>query len=206
MNVIAQGLIVATFALATYSATAQFVNTRMVEFYHPDLDHYFYTVADSAEANWVESGGAGAAWRKTGWVFSGTNALVNGANTFCRFYGSLNPGPNSHFYTVDEEECRALRELAAVTPKSVPRWNFEGSMFVYFFYFTRSVDRCSVPETSQPFFPRILRFYNEGFSKGKDSNHRFVAETATTAIADMIARGWKNEGVVMCGTGVSGPQ
>ena len=42
----------------------------------------------------------------------------------------------------------------------------------------------------------IYRAYNNGFSKSIDSNHRITSDQ--TAIQEVVARGWINEGVVMC--------
>ena len=42
----------------------------------------------------------------------------------------------------------------------------------------------------------VYRAYNNGFSRGMDSNHRITSNQ--TAIQEVVARGWINEGVVMC--------
>ena len=44
---------------------------------------------------------------------------------------------------------------------------------------------------------RIYRVYNDGFAKGKDSNHRLL--TDFDLYTQMIAQGWIGEGVAMCG-------
>ena len=55
------------------------------------------------------------------------NQAPYNARPVCRFYGSLSPGPNSHFYTVDENECAFLKQLQATTPADQPRWNYRAS-------------------------------------------------------------------------------
>ena len=44
----------------------------------------------------------------------------------------------------------------------------------------------------------VYRAYNNGSALGKDGNHRFT--TSVSIIAQVVARGWVNEGVVMCAT------
>ena len=44
---------------------------------------------------------------------------------------------------------------------------------------------------------RIYRVYNDGFARGKDSNHRLLADFSL--YTQMLAQGWIGEGVVMCG-------
>jgi len=42
----------------------------------------------------------------------------------------------------------------------------------------------------------VYRAYNDGQARGIDSNHRIT--TSVQAIDDVVARGWKAEGIVMC--------
>ncbi|CAH1904972.1 Flg_new_2 domain-containing protein [Candidatus Nitrotoga sp. HW29] len=152
----------------------------VVEFYNPDLDHYFITAA-SGEQVFVDSGAVGR-WQRTGTTFmSGGNVPV------CRFYGSVSPGPNSHFYTASAEECTQLKQLQAATPATQKRWNFENLDFL-----TMMPVNGACPANTTP----IYRAYNNGFSKSIDSNHRITSDQA--AIQEVVARGWINEGVVMC--------
>ena len=156
----------------------------VVEFYNTVLDHYFIT-ADPNEAAAIDNGGAGPGWRRTGNVFkSGGSAAV------CRFYGSQTPGPNSHFYTVDPNECASLKQLQATTPSTEKRWNFESLDFASTPATNRSCPAGTVP---------VYRAYNNGFSRGIDSNHRITANVV--AIQEVLARGWVDEGVVMCSPG-----
>ncbi len=153
----------------------------VVEFYNTNLDNYFIT-ADAGEAAAIDNGSAGPGWIRTGGSFKS-----GGSTSVCRFYGSQSPGPNSHFYTVDPGECASLKQLQATTPATQKRWNFESLDFIS----TPSVEgQC--PAGTKP----VYRAYNNGFARGVDSNHRISTDQA--AIAQVVARGWVNEGVVMC--------
>ena len=157
----------------------------VVEYYNPDLEHYFIT-AGAGEQAFIDSGGVGR-WLRTGVTFkSGGSAQV------CRFYGNgtKNPvtgniyGPNSHFYTADPGECDALKKQFSATNKS---WSFESLDFRT----TPSVN-AACPAALVP----IYRAYNNGFAKGEDSNHRITADGA--AYQQLLSLGWNGEGVVMC--------
>jgi hypothetical protein len=165
----------------------------LIEYYHPTLNHYFYTTPCSpGEIAFVDSGGAGKEWRRTGWVFA-VYAIASAA-VVSRFYGSVSPGPNSHFYSIDAAEIAQLKQLEQTTPASQPRWNSELSAF--FGTIKPTADgRCN---SDAPVQPLLKRFYNRGFEFGKDPNHRFVASTAANVIAEMKTKGWVDEGNVMC--------
>jgi uncharacterized repeat protein (TIGR02543 family) len=167
----------------TRNVTAHFSadDSRVVEFHNATLDHYFVT-ADPNEAALIDNGGAGPGWVRTGLSFK-----PGGFVPVCRFYGSVVPGPNSHFYTAAAEECNALKTLQALVPASSPRWNYEGTAFA-----TNLPVNGVCPTLSVP----VYRAYNNGFALGKDSNHRYAIDP--NAIQQVIARGWKFEGVVMC--------
>jgi lysyl endopeptidase len=160
-------------------------NNVAVEFYNVNLDHYFIT-ADGAEQINVDNGSAGPGWFRTGGSFN-TFAVGSAHGVpVCRFYGSVSPGPNSHFYTLDPGECQFLKGLQATQPASQPRWNYEGIAFM-----NSAAVAGSCPSGTAP----IYRYYNNGFPT-KDSNHRFV--TSRNADAFMLSQGWSYEGVVMC--------
>lgn len=153
----------------------------VVEFYNTNLDHYFIT-ADTNEASAIDSGSAGPGWMRTG------NSFKSGGSTsVCRFYGSMWPGPNSHFYTVDPGECAFLKQLQAGTPATQKRWNFESLDFA-----STPPANGACPCGSVP----VYRAYNNGFPRGVDSNHRITS--SPTAIWEVMTRGWINEGVAMC--------
>jgi len=154
---------------------------QVVEFYNTILDNYFIT-ADPTEAAVVDSGGAGAGWSRTGNTFKS-----GGTVPVCRFYGSIAPGPNSHFYTADATECDSLKQLQAGTPATQKRWNFESLDFL-----TTVAVGGTCPSGRVP----VYRAYNNGFARGVDSNHRITG--SLTAIQQAVSRGWTNEGVAMC--------
>jgi hypothetical protein len=157
----------------------------IVEYYNPDLDNYFIT-ADAGEQAFVDSGAVGR-WLRTG------NAFRSGGPTrVCRFYGNeaINPatgriyGPNSHFYTAGQLECEGLR--AAYTT-SAPSWKFESLDFD-----TTQTAAAACASDTVP----VYRAYNNGAVRGLDSNHRLT--TNRTAVEQVIARGWIDEGIAMC--------
>ena len=156
--------------------------TTVVEFHNANLDHYFIT-ADPIEAAGIDTGSAGPGWSRTGYTFKS-----GGSTSVCRFYGSLVPGPNSHFYTLVGPECSGLMQLQASTPSSQKRWNFENLNFVS----TPASNNGICPTGTVP----VYRAYNNGFTHGIDSGHRISSNPA--AIQEVLSRGWINEGVVMC--------
>ena len=174
-------LVAATFGSGAGKAAVASGVATVVEYYHTVLDNYFIT-ADPVEQAAVDSGAAGAEWRRTGNGFR-----AGGASQVCRFYGSVSPGPNSHFYTADAAECAALKAMQASTPATQKRWNFESNDFN-----TTPAVNGACPAGLVP----VYRAYNNGFARGVDSNHRITASQA--AIQEVVGRGWSDEGVVMC--------
>lgn len=169
-------------AIASYlSPSGTSTGAEVVEFFHTSLIHFFIT-ANAAEATAIDNGSAGAGWIRTGNTFKS-----GGSNAVCRFYGSQTPGPNSHFYTADANECASLKQIQASTPDNQKRWNYEGLDFV-----------TSIPVngTCAAGTKPVYRAYNNGFSRGMDSNHRITTDLA--AIQEVVNLGWINEGVVMC--------
>ena len=67
------------------------------------------------------------------------------------------------------------------------RWNFESNDFAS----AKPVEG-GCPAGSLP----VYRAYNDGFGRHVDSNHRITGDLA--GIAQVVARGWIGEGVVMC--------
>jgi hypothetical protein len=164
-----------------YDPAASASKPTIVEYYLSSGDTYFIT-ADPAEQAAVDSGAAGVEWGRTGGTFG-----AGGPNQVCRFYGSLSPGPNSHFYTANAAECADLKQLQASTPASQKRWNFESNDFN-----TTPAVNGACPAGLVP----VYRAYNNGFTRGIDSNHRIT--TNRTSIEQVAARGWIDEGIVMC--------
>ena len=153
--------------------------------------HFFYST-DPAEQAAVDSGAAGKFFRTGRQFFTGGTAQV------CRFYGSVSPGPNSHFFTVDAGECDALRAAQITpTPTEVQQWNFEG-----FSYSTTPATSAANGERSCPANTLPLyRAYNDAYPLSGpknpwDSNHRFTPERSD--IDALVSAGWRDEGIVFC--------
>jgi DNA-binding beta-propeller fold protein YncE len=154
---------------------------NVVEFYNTVLDHFFITGSDN-EASIVDNGGAGPGWIRTGQTFKS-----GGATPVCRFYGSMSPGPNSHYYTVDPIECDFLKNLQAKIPATEKRWNFEQLDFA-----TNRPVNGQCPSGTAP----IYLAYNNGYAIGIDSNFRITP--SLSAIQEVVKRGWISAGVAMC--------
>ena len=116
-----QGAQLARIALAQNTPT----DTTVTEFYNDILNHYFVT-ANLAEAAAIDGGSAGPGWSRTGQTWKAwVGGPIPNAAEVCRFYGSttINPatgqrlGPNSHFYTLEPDECAAV--------KLDPGWTYE---------------------------------------------------------------------------------
>jgi hypothetical protein len=152
-------------ATATAKSAAVAV-AEVVEFYHPGLDHYFMT-ANPAEQAAVDSGAVGA-WQRTGNTFP-----AGGPSPVCRFYGSLSPGPNSHFFTADAAECAGLKLLQATTPGTQKRWNFESNDFL-----TTPAVNGGCPSGLLP----VYRAYNNGFARASTAT---IASRATPPITSI---------------------
>lgn len=165
------------------------LNVAVVEFYHPGLNHYFVT-SDLQEAQLLR-GSPQLGWQPTGDQFFALpvdTPLVGTLQRVCRFYGSVVPGPNSHFFTADPAECAVLVQMQAITSAALPRWNLEGRVFVLA-HAGHGVCPAEYPQA-------VRRFYNNRAMQN-DSNHRYV--TSATVAQQMTAAGWIDEGVVMCG-------
>ena len=153
--------------------------------------HYFYS-SDPAEQAAVDAGGAGKFFR-TGRTFK-----TGGTAPVCRFYGSIIPGPNSHFFTVSPDECNALKAAQRTpTPISVQQWNYERIEYNT----TPPVivnNQLACPAGTVP----LYRAYNHAFTPAGvknpwDSNHRFTPNRADIN-ALVTSSGWRDEGLQFC--------
>lgn len=155
---------------------------RVTEYHNTLLNHYF--LSSSTEENaFIDSGGAGPGWVRTGESFLTIppDDCYGSAKVF-RFYG---PGPNSHFYTADPKECGGLR-----TQES--GWKAEGIAF-----------GARLPENGQcpnngyipPIYTPLYRLYNNRWMFN-DSNHRYTIRT--DIYEQMINKGWVGEGLALC--------
>jgi len=184
----------AALAAATQAATVVEYSNRD-DFPHSPAGQFFYS-ADQAEQATVDLGAAGSFYR------TGRTFLSGGPTAACRFYGSVTPGPNSHFFTVDANECAGLKAAQIVpTPTTVQQWNYEGNGFLTTAP-TVSADALALKATSCPAGTMpVLRAYNNAFPLSGpknpwDSNHRFVRAQAD--IDFVVAKGWRAEGTVFC--------
>ena len=177
---------------ANGTARAQGQGARAVELFHPGLGHYFMT-ANGDEADALSRSDT-SGWKLTGSSFPVISGLPWTARSLytpqpvCRFYGSMDPGPNSHFYTAVSTECAGLRALATTTPASQPRWNYEGIAF--------TAINASARIGCNPSEQAVYRFFNGGSARGLVPNHRYIVTAAQKA--SMSAAGWILEDSAWC--------
>jgi hypothetical protein len=167
----------------------EYVNTA--DFPNDPGGHYFYT-ADPAEQSWVDNGGAGR------FVRTGASFKTGGSIPVCRFYGSVSPGPNSHFFTSDAGECVFLINLQRTPiPQDVQQWNYEGEGFLTSPPNQNADGSRSCMTGTVP----VYRAYNSAFTPEArknpwDSNHSF--STDHSAIEALTGLGWRDEGIAFC--------
>jgi len=154
------------------------------EFRNTILNHYFIA-SNPQEISNVLNGGAGPGWVLTGQqfnVFSSPPPLPPpGAASVCRFYGGLNGGPNSHFYTAVQSECDFVKSGGA------GGWAYEGTAFY--------IPPIDAQQQCPAGFIGVNRAYNQRMAQN-DSNHRF--STSDSTMHDMQGEGWAYEATVMC--------
>lgn len=153
---------------------------RITEYHNTILDHYF--LSSSTEENaFIDSGGAGFGWVRTGESFLAIPPDVcYQSDRVFRFYG---PGPNSHFYTADPNECGGLRT-------QISGWQAEGIAFGA----VLPQDGLCPYSVYTPYTP-VYRLYNNRWMFN-DSNHRYTIRADT--YQQMIGKGWIGEGVTLC--------
>ena len=144
-----------------------------VEYFNATLGHYFMT-ASPPEIAALDAGAFGGAWARTGEAMK-----VGGSVGVCRFYGMPPRGPDSHFFTVNAEECQKVMS-------DYKAWTFEDHAFGS----TPPVGG-ACPVGLVP----VHRFYNNP-AVTTAMNHRYAS--APAVIAEMLDQGWTDEGVVMC--------
>jgi hypothetical protein len=132
-------------------------------------------------------------------VRTGKSFKHGGYVSVCRFYGSVSPGPNTHFYTANFDECELIKSLEVKTrPTDKQQLNFEGKVFYANLPIPSATagGTATCPAASVP----LYRAYNAAFGpQGKrnyDSNHRF--STSRADIEEVVQQGWIDEGMVMC--------
>lgn len=142
-----------------------------IDFPNAPGGQYFYATsqADQAALDAVPN------WWRTGHSFKS-----GGYVPVCRLYGSVVPGPNTHFYSADESECTSLRANSALHYEGQP---FRASKLI------PSTGGC--PTMTIP----LYRWFNNPSGKGYDPNHRYA--TNRDLLLKLIPRGWVYEGAVM---------
>ena len=148
-----------------------------VEYYNASLDHYFFTT-EPAEAAMLDAGVIVPGWTRTHYDFKVRPVGDPRGFVACRFFGTPGIGPNSHFFTINADECAKVR--------ANPFWMFEGLAF--------NADP-PVNEICPADRVPVIRLYNNG--KGGQASHRY--STSHSEIGDMLGEGWIIEGPVFCG-------
>jgi len=158
---------------------------RVVEFYRPDLDHYFIT-ADPAEANFIDKF-LGGIFQRTGLYFYAylSRAVAPAtAQPVCRFYADANVQINSHWYSASQQECLfVLLNWPGI-------WKLEKAD-AFFIQVPDAKGNC--PAKTLP----VFRFFNNR----RDANHRYTVDLSVRRA--MENRAWAPEGygpnsVVFC--------
>jgi hypothetical protein len=148
----------------------------VVEYFNESLGHYFMT-ADANEIAILDAGVAIQGWTRTGEVFKAWPISSSRGQPVCRYFGTPGVGPNTHFYSVDPNECSILSRD--------PQWTFEG----YVLHIDPAINgTCPAAEMI------VVRMYNNGI--GGVANHRYT--NSPTIINQMVDQGWIVEGPVFC--------
>lgn len=141
----------------------------VVEFYHPQLNHYFVT-ANPIEIGILDSGTLG--WQRTGFTFLAYTGPGAGRSPVCRFYQRDN---DSHFYSASPTECAQVQA-------GFPDWVLE-SPNVFYIGLPDPVSGACAAGTKP-----VYRFYHRPVV-----NHRFTTER-TVANELNAAWDWTSEG------------
>jgi hypothetical protein len=171
--------------------------TEVIEYLNTGLNHYFLALPEESGA--IERGDAGPGWVRTGYGFTARSVTYSPfpdtlayyspiSSVVYRFYGSIHPGPNSHFFTIDRAEASSLVNIARVTPADQLRWNLEKYAFNAFR--VQAGNTCAANQVP------VWRAFNRGPERGVESNHRF--STDKSVIDGMVSQGWIMEGIVFC--------
>jgi hypothetical protein len=173
----------ATLAILPLTGTgAEDPSTIDVVEFHNAADGQYFITAEPAEIAFIDGGGLGAAWTRTGMQFKAwrrDDTTVADALPVCRFFGTPGVGPNSHFYTAFADECAKVR--------LDPHWQDEG---IAFRARVPAVDGSCAAGSSA-----ILRLWWAG-GDTTASRHRYVSDA--TLVPPMQAAGWVLEGPVFC--------
>jgi hypothetical protein len=149
----------------------------VVEYHHAPTGQYFLT-GEPAEQAFLDGGGLGDAWVRTGLSFAALARDAASDLAVCRFFGTPEVGPNEHFYTADAAECAKVR--------ADPLWQEEGVAF-----------RAAVPLAGAcpAGLASVVRLWLPG-GDAHGSRHRYLVDGGE--IARMAMAGWVVEGPVFC--------
>lgn len=151
-----------------------------IEYFNAELGHYFVT-ASPHEVAFLDSGGFGGAWARTGHSFPVETMQDQTRVPVCRFFSDSFAPKSSHFYTGSAAECASLATNSD--------WQYEGIAFHW--RLPEAQGTCTAGTTP------IFRMYNDG--AGGAPNHRYV-EDPRIRLA-MLDQKWIPEGI---GAGVVG--
>jgi len=159
----------------------------VVEYYHPQLDHYFITPLADEIAD-LDSGRV-AGWLRTGLAFDASATPDAGLSPVCRFYIPPEHG-DSHFLSASPAECATVRARIGTDPDFS---GYKEETAAEFYIALPDIASGACPGGTLP----VYRLWNHR----ADSNHRYTADPATRDA--MIARGYTPEGygpdgVAMC--------
>jgi hypothetical protein len=154
----------------------------MVEFYHAASDLYFYS-ADAGEIAAIDAGQVGG-WNRTGKSFRVVTVpgceFADGQGVVYRFMTAR--AGAAHVFVRDRAECSVVHESGNWHLEGIPFWaskpNPDGSCDVLI-------------SAGLPRVPLYRAWRPTGVSA-----HRFSTERSV--IAEMVAKGWVDEGPVMC--------
>jgi len=166
-------VLVAAVAL-TAPARAELVDA--VEYFHPQIEHYFVAVGDG-DITALDQGDLPGWWR-TGTHYRVESAAGPDLHPVCRFYTDAFAAKPSYFFTASEEECAVVR-----TSRD---WTFAGVAF-----FARVPD---AKGNCAPGTAPVHRLYNGGMTGAP--NHAYVLDAAHRET--LLAAGWIAEGVAYC--------
>ncbi|HEV2685447.1 MAG TPA: choice-of-anchor D domain-containing protein [Actinomycetota bacterium] len=148
----------------------------VVEFVYPPANHYFLT-ASAAEAAALDASGL---WVRTGFHFHAWSVdnAATGTLPVCRFTGTPNIGPNSHFFSANATECDILG--------ANPYWVYEGTAF-----------RAIAPDSGvcASGMTPVIRFFWPG-TDFVSVRHRYIVDAGEAS--RMRGAGWIEEGAVFC--------
>jgi len=99
------------FAVADSGAATEWPSVPAIEYFHADLDRYFIT-ADPREIAVLDEGTI-RGWARTGEhfpVFPADGITGDYSGPVCRLYGLPEAGLDSHFYSIDPDECAVVLE------------------------------------------------------------------------------------------------